>query len=356
MMIDDLLKNPSAWLARDPGTDVVLSSRVRLARNLRGVPFPTQARQDECMRICDDIRRACGKASRLTAPFFLDMGVLTPLDKTVLKERRLISQELAEKGEGSGLIVSSDEHTAIMVNEEDHLRLQGITTGDDLISVWRRIDAVDTQLESLVSYAVSPRLGYLTSCPSNVGTGLRASVMCHLPGLQLTGEVDAVVRGLNRIGLAVRGLFGEGSEACGNMYQVSNQKTLGQSEEHIMTFLQDVIREVVGHERNARARLMESRGTRTVVYDRIGRSFGILSNARVMSSGEMVELLSLLRLGVEFGIVSGVDVPTINDVLLTTQPGHLQKMSDQTLSPVERDELRGGIARQRLTDVSFQAE
>lgn len=356
MIVDDLLKNPGAWLSRDAGTDVVLSSRVRLARNVHDMPFPTQARQEECVRVRDRIRSACETASRLSGPSFLDMGALDPLDKMVLKERRLISHELAEKGEGSGLIVSSDECTALMVNEEDHLRLQGISTGDNIEAVWRRVDAVDTQLEALITYAVSPRLGYLTSCPSNVGTGLRASVMLHLPGLQLTGEADAVVRGLSRIGLAVRGLFGEGSDACGNMYQVSNQRTLGQTEQAIMAFLQDVVGEVVQHEHHARARLMENRSSRTVVYDRIGRAFGILSHARTISSGELVELLSLLRLGVEFDLVSGIGVATINELLLTTQPGHLQKMAGRMLSPTERDEVRGDVGRQRLADVQYRAD
>ncbi|MDP6524535.1 MAG: protein arginine kinase [Kiritimatiellia bacterium] len=354
MIVDELLKKPGAWLSRDDEPGIILSSRVRLARNVRGVPFPAQARADERIRSCATLRDACNSVPSLVHPFFFDMGSLDPLDKAILKERRLISRELAEKGEGSGLIVAENENTAIMINEEDHLRLQAISPGADILSVWKRVDAVDTELESKIDYAFSPRLGYLTSCPSNVGTGLRASVMLHLPGLHLQGEAEAVVRGLGKIGLAVRGLFGEGSQAFGSMFQVSNQVTLGQDEESIIKHLVTVIEEVVGHERNARMRLLENR--RAIVMDKVARAVGILAKARMLSSGEAVELLSMLRMGVEFGVVTGVRLPEINEIMLTTQPGHLQKTEKQTLGPMERDEVRAEIVRRRMSDLGFTGD
>ena len=352
MIIDELIKHPGSWLSVDERPRVVLSSRVRLARNLRGAPFPARAKPDERVRVCEQVRETCQRIDSLDQPMFFDMGALAPVDKTVLKERRLISRELAEKAAGSGLVIDQDEHTAIMINEEDHLRLQAISAGEDLLSVWRKVDRVDSDLEQYLPYAFSPRLGYLTSCPTNVGTGLRASVMMHLPGLYLLDEVDAVMRGLNKIGLAVRGLFGEGSEANGNLYQVSNQITLGQGEEEIVQGLTELVAEVSTHEHHARQRLMESQ--RGFLLDRIGRAFGVLSHARLVSSGEMVELLSVLRLGVEFGMVTGLNIAEINELLLRTQPGHLQKLAGQNLSHNERDELRGTLGRKRLKNVKLR--
>lgn len=354
MIVDELLNKPGAWLSCDEGSGIVLSSRVRLARNVRGIPFPARARADERIRTCAKLHEACNHAPSLARSFFFDMGSLAPVDKAILRERRLISRELSEKGEGSGLIVAENENTAIMINEEDHLRLQAISPGADVLSVWKRIDEVDTELEKNLNYAFSSRLGYLTSCPSNVGTGLRASVMLHLPGLNLQGEADAVVRGLGKIGLAVRGLFGEGSHAFGSMFQVSNQVTLGQDEESIIRHLITIVEEVVSHERNARMRLVEKK--RAIIMDKVGRSVGVLTRARMLSSGEAVELLSMLRMGVEFGVVTGVTLPEINNIMLTTQPGHLQKMQKEVLGPMERDEVRADIVRQRMSNLDFAGD
>jgi protein arginine kinase len=354
VIIDKLVKNPGSWLSRDEEARIVVSSRVRLARNLRGMPFPLQARRDESESVCRQVQLACEGVASLNSPVFIDMGQLAPVDKSVLKERHLISSELAEKGDGSGLILVEDEHSAIMINEEDHLRLQAICPGDDLWSVWKRVDQVDSELEQLLDYAFSPRLGYLTACPSNVGTGLRASVMMHLPGLQLAGLIDGVVRGLNKMGLAVRGLFGEGSQACGNMYQLSNQVTLGLSEREIIESLSGIVAEVAGHERHARERLLERQ--RGLIMDRVGRSFGILSHAWLLSSDELVELLSILRMGIEFGLISGATVPVVNEILLTTQPGHLQKIAGKVLGSVERDAMRGLILRDRLKNMQLRTD
>lgn len=351
MILDDLVKSPGSWLSMKRDTGIVISSRVRLARNIKDVAFPERADEDTRIRLCNELLRTCKKMSTLANPLFLDMGSLGPVDKEVLKERHLISNELSRKGAGSGLIVAEDERIAIMINEEDHFRLQAMSPGMNLPAVWKKIDAVDSEMESHVNYAFSPHFGYITACPTNVGTGLRASVMMHLPGLRLMDEVEPVIKGLNRIGLEVRGLLGEGTEAWGDMFQISNRITLGETEEAIITSLLQVAKKLVNHEQNARTRLMEQK--KTHVLDHVGRAFGILSHAQVLSSKETVDMLSRLRLGIEFNIVKNVTVTRINEVMLLTQPGHLQKIASKVLDPEERDELRAQIVKQKLKGISI---
>lgn len=351
MVIDDLVKSPGSWLSMAQDTGIVISSRVRLARNVKDVAFPGWAGEDECIRLCSDLLRIFEKVPSVIDPMFLDMGSLKPVDKEVLKERHLISNELAEKGAGSGLLVAKDERIAVMINEEDHIRLQAISPGMNLPAVWKMVNSVDSELENHIVYAFSPRFGYLTACPSNVGTGLRASVMMHLSGLSLMNEIKPVINGLNKIGLAVRGLLGEGTEAYGNMFQISNQATLGESEDAIIGRLVQVVNEVVRHEQNARARLME--GKKTYMLDQIGRAFGVLLHARVLPSKEAVDLLSGLRLGVEFSVVKNLSVAHINEIMLLTQPGHLQKIAGKNLGPEERDQVRARIVREKLKNVKL---
>jgi len=279
------------------------------------------------------------------------MGELGPVDKEVLRERKLASAELVAKKAGSGLVVSGDERIAVMINEEDHLRLQAMRPGMDLEAVWRQLDEVDSELEQHVDYAFTGQLGYLTACPTNVGTALRASFMMHLPGLALTGEIDGVIKGLHRIGLEVRGVSGEGTEAAGNMFQVSNRSTLGQSESEIVGEITRLGMEVASHECNARERLMEQ--NRTLVLDQVCRAYGILSHARVMSSREAVDLLSALSLGIELKLVENLASARIAEVMLLTQPGHIQKMVERELSPEERDEIRAGMIKKELTGVTM---
>ncbi|MBM4142363.1 MAG: protein arginine kinase [Lentisphaerae bacterium] len=349
MLVDDLVRNPGSWLSHGRDTGVVVSSRARLARNIRDVAFPDWAGEEERLRVWSEMRGVLAGMPGLADALILDMGELAPVDRAVLRERHLASLDLTEKGAGSGLVVSQSERIAVMVNEEDHLRLQAITPGMELLEMWRELDALDTALEERVEYAYHPELGYLTACPTNVGTGLRGSVMLHLAGLALMNEVEAVIKGLNRMGYEVRGLLGEGSEASGNMYQISNRVTLGQNEEDTVRGIIAMAEEVVRHETNARLRLME--GRRVNVLDHVGRAYGILSHARVLSSGEAVHLLSALRLGVDFGLVENLTPASINDAMLLTQPGHLQKTSKRNLSPGERDELRAGMIKKHLKGV-----
>jgi protein arginine kinase len=352
MLIDQFVKQPGSWLSVKQDTGIVISSRVRLARNVKNVAFPEWAGEAESVRLCNDLHRILGEIPMLGDSTFFDMETLDPVEKEVLKERHLISNELADKGKGSGVLVTKDEGIAIMVNEEDHLRLQAISPGMQLSAIWEKINAVDSELEKHLGYAFSESLGYLTACPSNVGTGLRASVMMHLSGLKLMNEIEPAVKGMNRIGLAVRGLLGEGTEAYGDMFQVSNQSALGESEANIIQNLVRLVQEVATHEQNARARLMEQR--KTCLLDQIGRAYGILMHAQVLSSREAIDLMSILKLGVDFGIVRNLTVSRINEIILLSQPGHLQRFVRKMLSPQERDETRARIVRQKLGNVSTQ--
>jgi protein arginine kinase len=351
MIVDSLVRNPGAWLSQGRETDIVISSRVRLARNVRDMAFPSWAGEEERVRLWNEMRAAFGKLPDFPNPLVVDMGSVSALDKEVLRERHLASSELVEKGRGSGLIVSEDERLSVMVNEEDHLRLQAISPGMNLRGIWERLDALDTAMEQHVEYAFSERLGYLTACPTNVGTGLRAGVMAHLAGLGLMNEADSVARGLNRLGYEVRGVFGEGSEAAGSMYQISNRLTLGEREEDTIRGMEEIAAEVVGHERNARRRLLGQR--RVCVLDHVGRAYGLLRHARVLSSSEAIHLLSALRLGVDFGLAAGVTAAQINRAMLLTQPGHLQKMLGRGLTPEERDEVRADTLRKHLAGVTL---
>lgn len=349
MVVDDVVKSAGTWISVSKTDGIVVSSRVRLARNLRNTVFPEWAGDEGCVVVLDRIRKAFEAAGVLTNPIFIDIEKLSEMDREILKERHLISADLAETGKGSGLVLGEQEHVAVMINEEDHLRMQVILPGKDLTAAWERINKVDTAIEAQLEYAFSPRLGYLTACPSNVGTGVRASVMMHLPGLKLMSEIDQVIKGLDRIGFAVRGLLGEGTDAHGNMFQVSNQLTLGMAEEGVISALDDIVDEILEHEHNARAKLMEEE--RACMFDEVGRAYGVLTNARILSSQEVLDRLSSLWLGVDCGLVRNLTAARINEIMLLTQPGHLQRMMKKVLEPEERDEVRARFVRQRLKNV-----
>lgn len=353
MIVDEFVERPGAWLSRGRKRTnaIVLSSRVRLARNVSGVAFPGWAGKEECVSVCRRLRRIVEALPGMGETLFVDMGAAEAVDRELLKERHLISAELAEKGVGSGAVITADERVSVMINEEDHLRMQVIAPGLELQKVWKKLDALDVGIERGVDYAFSPEFGYLTACPSNIGTGLRASVLMHLSGLSMLGEMEQTVRGLEHLGLVARGLHGEGTEPRGNLYQVSNQSTLGESEASIIERFCTVVGDLARHEANARGRLRESR--MAVLADCVGRSLGILTRAVLLSSGEAVDLLSGLRLGIEMGVVKNLSVPTINEIMLLTQPAHLQKVSGRALEPQERDEFRAAMVRKRLRNVTL---
>jgi protein arginine kinase len=341
MTLDEMVKRHGSWLEAGVEEGPVISSRVRLARNLEAYCFPGWANEEEKQAVWE---KTAAIFQSLEAPFIeWGMAGVASLDKEILFERHLISRELAAKDEGCGVLVSPDECLSIMVNEEDHIRIQSLRPGLALAEAWKAADQVDDQLEAELTYAFSPKLGYLTSCPSNVGTGMRASVMLHLPGLVLMEEMDPVINGISKIGLAVRGLWGEGTEAAGNMFQVSNQITLGRREDEIIAHLEQIVLELIEHENNARIRLMNDRSL--VVEDHVARALGILSNARMMSSGEALNLLSTLRLGIDLGLVDEFSRRDIDMLFIATQPAHLQKQTGQALEPDARDAKRANMLR-----------
>jgi protein arginine kinase len=268
---------------------------------------------------------------------------LTELEKQMLVERHLISRELSGSAAGSGVVINKDQTVSVMINEEDHLRIQVLRSGFQLKKAWNVINALDTELEGRLDYAFSPRLGYLTACPTNLGTALRASAMMHLPALVIAGQMEKVVRAVNQLGMVVRGLFGEGSDASGSIFQISNQTTLGESEEAIIKRLGSVLESIVEHELNARAKLLETDPNK--IFDKIGRAYGILQNSHQLTSTEAMNLLSLLRLGIDLSVFPEETRAVIDRLFIETQPGHIQNSARHDLESNQRDVLRAGRLR-----------
>ncbi len=335
---------------KGPHDRIVMSSRVRLARNIKDSAFPGWAKKPERVKVLDLIRPAVQSLPEMKDAFAESMDSLSTLDKQILVERHLISREHAAKSAGSGLVVNRDETLCFMINEEDHLRMQALRPGLQLRQAWSAIDQADTALEKKLDYAFSPELGYLTACPTNIGTGIRVSAMLHLPGLVLAEQINPIIQSVNKLGLAVRGLYGEGTEALGNVFQVSNQMTLGESETAIVERLEKVLAQIIEHEENARATLLEKKPK--MVFNHIGRAYGILANAHSISSKETMNLLSLMRLGVDVGLFPGVDRALVDELFILTQPAHLQKQHSEKLTAEERDLLRADMVRERLRPVS----
>ena len=350
MTIQEFLISPVETARRaGPHDRIVLSSRVRLARNLRGVAFPGWAKKAERIKTLEAIRPAVESLPQLAGAFSETMDNLGPLDKMILVERHLISREHQAKSAGSGLVLNKEESLCVMINEEDHLRMQALRPGLQLKQAWLAIDQVDTDLEMKLEYAFSPELGYLTACPTNLGTGIRVSAMLHLPGLVLAEQINQIISSVNKLGLAVRGLYGEGTEALGNVFQVSNQMTLGEVETDIVDRLNKVLQQIIEHEENARAMLLEKKAK--MVFNHIGRAYGILANTHIISSKETMNLLSLMRLGVDLDMFPGADRALIDELFIVTQPAHLQRQFTGKLAAEERDVLRADMMRDRLRNV-----
>jgi protein arginine kinase len=351
MTLDEFLSPPAETARREgPHNRIVLSSRVRLARNLAGLPFPGWAKKADRLKSLETIRPAVLSLSQMSDAFAESMDSLPPLDKQILVERHLISREHSAKSAGSGLVLSKDETLCVMINEEDHLRMQALRPGLQLKQAWHAIDQFDSRLDQKLPYAFTPELGYLTACPTNLGTGIRVSAMLHLPGLVLAEQINQIIQAVNKLGLAVRGLYGEGTEALGNVFQVSNQMTLGESEGDIVERLNKVLLQIIEHEENARATLLEKKPK--TVYNHIGRAYGILANAHSISSKETMNLLSLMRLGVDLNLFPDLDRAAVDELFILTQPAHLQKQFTEKLSAEERDLLRADMLRDRLRHVS----
>ena len=335
----------AATLTEDAYRDaygIVLSSRVRLARNLRGLPFPDQAPPE----VRTEVRRQVMEAARVELPIQEELASSTVVFRQRLFEEHLISRALLEERPESAVCMDETRTRVVMVNEEDHLRIQALRHGLALREAWADADALDDALERQLDYAFSSTLGYLTSCPSNVGTGMRASALMHLPALVLMGEIEPIIRGLNKIGLAVRGRWGEGTAALGHMFQVSNQLTLGMPESRIVAELEEIVNEIASHERNARERLKRERGL--FAADLAARAEGLLTSARLMATQEALERLSELRLGIALGLTKKMEMRTVDRLLLEVQPAHLQTVLGRCMDSEARDSARADRLRAEL--------
>src|SRR6059036_3883935 len=347
MKFSSVMTTPGEWLRGEgPHHQVVISSRVRLARNLRNHAFPGWAKKQERLQILDAIKPQVEALPDMNDAFSVYSQDLSALEKQVLVERHLISREHAAKGVGSAVVMNRRQTLSIMINEEDHLRMQSIRSGLQLKQAFKLVDKVDSALESKLEFAYDRRLGYLTACPTNVGTGMRASAMLHLPGLVLSELINQVIQAVSKIGLAVRGLYGEGTEAMGNLFQISNQTTLGEREDDIINRLSKVIETIIEKEHDARQVLLQKKPA--MLSDQIGRAYGVLTYAHAMASKEALNLLSIIKLGVDLGAFPEERRFSIDELFIETQPAHLQKSSQQKLNAEERDHLRAQIIRERL--------
>ena len=347
MRFSTLLKHPADWMTGTAeGTGVVLTSRVRLARNLRREPFPGWATKERRVSVLERVKPEVEALTEMKDGFSQTLDGLSSLQKQVLVERHLISREQAARGEGSAAVVNRKQALSLMINEEDHLRMQAIRPGLALSEAYELVSCVDGKLEDSLDFAFDHELGYLSACPTNLGTGMRASAMLHLPGLVLGDQIGQVLQAVGKLQLAVRGFFGEGTESLGNLFQVSNQSTLGESEETIIRRLERVIGQVSSHERNARQKLFEDDAD--MVFDRVGRAYGTLRHAYVIASKEALNLLSLLRLGAEMHFFPAEAARTCDSLLMEIQPAHLQLHSGKKLTPEQRDAIRAEIIRTRL--------
>lgn len=331
-------------------SDIVLSSRIRLARNIDGFSFLSKispAQQRELSLLLRDTILTAELADDME---FIQLNELPEVDRQLLVERHLISKELARAEGERGVAVGRRETLSIMVNEEDHLRLQVLHAGFELDEVWRAISEVDDALASRLPYAFSKELGYLTACPTNVGTGLRVSVMLHLPGMVMTRHLEKVFNAVGKLNLVVRGLYGEGTQAVGDLYQVSNQRTLGKTEEDIIGNLAAVVPQVIDYERQVREAIL--REGKSLIEDQAWRAYGILSAARSIASEEALYLLSRVRLGVNMGLIDRIDVAAINRLHMLTQPAHVQRHHGRKLSSEDRNRLRADLIRAALAEVA----
>lgn len=342
--------DPSPLVLADFKDQIVVSSRVRLARNLKERPFPGVAKKGLLIATMEEIQSAILELPEMEAAHAQRMEDLTLLEKQILVERHLMSCEHAAKGAGSALVVNKPETLSVMINEEDHLRMQAILPGLQLQEVFEMMKEADEKLEEKLEFAFHSRLGYLTACPTNVGTGMRASVMLHLPGLVIAEQINKVINSVNKMGLAVRGLYGEGSDAKGNLFQISNQTTLGEKEERIVEQLSEVIDQILQHEQNARMVFLQDQPE--ILLDQVGRAYGILSHLHTIATKEALNLLSLLKLGVDLRFFPEQVRVVIDQLFIETQPAHLQHSSPYPkMSAKERDVLRATLIRSKIKEV-----
>ncbi|NLY10126.1 MAG: protein arginine kinase [Firmicutes bacterium] len=345
---DSMARTLSSWMkVEGPNGDIVLGTRVRLARNVVGIPFPATAKKEQLRHLLDISEGLVSELSSVEKFTFLKMAEVDSLERQLLVEKHLISPSHIHNTSTKGLLLGENEDTSIMINEEDHFRIQVLFPGLQLESAWRKANKVDDVIEEKVDYAFDMERGFLTACPTNVGTAMRASVMVHLPALTRVNQLKRMLTTITQFGLVVRGLYGEGSESSGNIYQISNQVTLGHSEEEIIDHLQRITSQVLTGERKAREYLLESE-RRLQIEDMVHRSFGILTNARIITSKEAMSLLSDVRLGIDLGLIKDLDKDILKQLMVLIRQAHLQKFMGQNLPSEERDRLRAALIRGKL--------
>lgn len=347
MTLDDFLKQDCEWL-KGTGLDssIVMSSRTRLARNIDKMPFSARADRKQLEEILSMVKDAALSVNFLKNASFLRLKDLSEVDRLFLVERHLMSPEHAKDVEYKALIVDPKEIVSIMVNEEDHLRVQVLQSGFSMKECWRIIDQIDTELSKKIPFAYSAKWGYLTACPTNTGTGLRGSVMLHLPALVFAGQIGRVLQAIAKLGLNIRGLYGEGTEASGNIFQVSNQVSMGMTEEETIDNIDRIINQLISREEATRKAILLK--NREALVDRVARAYGTLKSAHIITSMETVTLLSAIRLGVDLGIEKSIDRRSVNELFILTQPAHLQKLEGRTLDSNERDIKRADLIREKL--------
>jgi len=347
MQLNDLINHTSEWLkGTGPSANIVISSRIRLARNLDKFPFPHWANKQQGEDAANAVEDAIRKVSYLKGSAIFHLADLDTVDKQFLVERHLMSLEHAQKTDHKAVAIDSEEIVSVMINEEDHIRMQVMQSGFNLFEAWDIISRIDDALEKELRFAFSPEWGYLTACPTNTGTGMRGSVMLHLPALVMTRQIDRVLAAIAKLSFTTRGLYGEGTQATGNFFQVSNQVALGLSESEIVENINSLIKQIVDQENQAREITLSK--NRALLEDRISRSLGILKSAHIISSQETTELLSMVRLGSDLGLIKDLSRRAVNELFILIQPAHLQKIEKKKLTSAERDVKRAELIRSRL--------
>jgi len=342
-----MLETPSSWLdASGPESGTILSSRIRLARNLADYPFVNRLEKNMAAEIYSTACEALEGCADLRSANCIDMPSMSDLDRHILVERHLVSPDLEKGVLPRGAVIRRDEKLSVMVNEEDHLRLQAIVSGFDMDAAWSLLSRVDDELSTTLRYAFSQKYGYLTACPTNAGTGMRVSVLIHLPALVLTKDIDETLKGITQIGLSVRGFYGEGTEVLGNLFQISNHTTLGKTEKEVIDTIGKVLTQLVGFEKRACETLLKE--ARVHIEDKIWRAYGILNNARLLTTNEFMSLSSALRLGIALGMIENISLKALNQLMILIQPAHIQKRVNHKMEAGERDFFRANLVREQL--------
>jgi protein arginine kinase len=347
-LVERMVKHPSVWIdPKGPFAEIVFSSRIRFARNVQHSKFSLRAKNDERQLLLKELSEEIADISLFQDGYVIKIDELSAMEKEFLIERHLVSFDLCFEADAGGVVIDSNERVSIMINEEDHMRIQGFAGGLQLFEIFDFLNMVDDEVGLRVDYAFDDDFGYLTACPTNLGTGMRASALIHLPALVITREIEKLVRKLKTQNILVRGLYGEGSEIKGNFFQLSSSTSLGKREEEILMQVSEVVKDVVEKERNAREVLM--RNAQAQVEDKIWRAYGLLKYSCLLTSDEVINLSSAVRLGVGLGVIRDVTLKQLNKLLIYIQPAHMQLVYNRTMDNYERDRMRALFVKEILS-------